>query len=283
MPAPGFSVILSDMSPIGLNHIKTAASALMLTAYLSLALPAAYAAGAFAEGEIAVGRFTGETGPGGLPEGWKPFNFPKKKKLTEYSVVRDGADGFVKAVSAQSASAIYREVGTDLKEFPRLAWRWKVDGTIKNKAEGRKEGDDFPARVYVTFEEDPAATSCIDRLKRGLYAAFLGKKLPGNAINYVWADRLGKNTAFKSPYTESVAVVAVESGDESAGRWVTEERNVYEDYRRLFKSDPPRVLAVVIMTDTDNTGGSATGYYADIVFKKEAPLTDAFHASKAER
>lgn len=283
MPAPGFSVILVNMSPTGLKRIKTAAVALMLTASLSPDVPAAYAAGPTAQGEIPVGRFTGETGPGGLPEGWKPFEFPKKKRLTRYSVVREGAEGFVKAVSAQSASAIYREVGADLKEFPRLAWRWKVDGTIKNEAEGRKEGDDFPARVYVTFEEDPAAASYIDRLKKGLFAAFLGKKLPGNAINYVWADRLGKESSFRSPYTDSVAVVAVESGEESAGQWVMEERNVYEDYRKLFKRDPPRVLAVVIMTDSDNTGGSATGYYADIVFKKDAHVTDAFQASKVEK
>jgi hypothetical protein len=271
------------MSHIPLKYMKTAACALTLSAAFTLALPPAHSEEPVAVNEIAVGRFTGETGQGGLPDGWKPFTFPKKDRLTEYMVVREGGEGFVKAVSARSASAIYREVGADPKEFPYLAWRWKVDGTLKNEAEGKKEGDDFPARVYVTFEGDPAAASYIDRLKRRLFGAFLGKKLPGNAINYVWAGKLGKNTSFRSPYTDCVAVVAIESGDSAAGQWVAEERNVYEDYRNFFKSDPPKVLAVVIMTDTDNTGSSATAYYADIVFRRDSPVPDAFHAVRVEK
>jgi hypothetical protein len=62
-------------------------------------------------------------------------------------------------------------------------------------------------------------------------------------------------------------MVAVESGDENAGTWVTEERNVYEDYRRLFGEDPPDIGAVALMTDTDNTGGEATAYYGDITLQ----------------
>ena len=282
MPGPGFSVILPSMMPKGLNRMKTAA-ALLLSASLSLVVTSPGHGETPAAPEITVGRFTGATGPEGLPEGWKRFNFPRQKKLTEYSVVAEGGACFVKAVSSQSASAIYREVGADLKEFPYLTWRWKVDRTLQNSAEGRKEGDDFPARVYVTFEETPARASYIERIKRGLFGVFLGKKLPGKAINYVWAGRLGKNTFFMSPYTDSVAVVAVESGDGAAGRWVTEVRNVYEDYRNIFKSDPPKVLAVVIMTDSDNTGTSATGYYADIAFRSSSAELDDLHASRLDR
>ena len=59
-------------------------------------------------------------------------------------------------------------------------------------------------------------------------------------------------------------MVAVESGDEKAGTWITEERNVYEDYRTLFGEEPPVIGAVALMTDTDNTGGEAIAYYGDI-------------------
>ena len=59
-------------------------------------------------------------------------------------------------------------------------------------------------------------------------------------------------------------MVAVESGDENAGSWVTEKRNVYEDYRKLFGEEPPEIGAVALMTDSDNTGGEATAYYGDI-------------------
>jgi hypothetical protein len=59
-------------------------------------------------------------------------------------------------------------------------------------------------------------------------------------------------------------MVAVESGNAKAGTWVTEERNVYEDYRALFGEDPPPIGAVALMTDTDNTGGEAEALYGDI-------------------
>jgi hypothetical protein len=42
------------------------------------------------------------------------------------------------------------------------------------------------------------------------------------------------------------------------------------DYRAAFGEDPPPINGVAIMTDTDNTGESATAYYGDIVFKRDA-------------
>jgi hypothetical protein len=59
-------------------------------------------------------------------------------------------------------------------------------------------------------------------------------------------------------------MIAVESGNGKAGQWVSEQRNVLEDYRRYFGQDPPRPGAVAIMTDSDNTGESATAWYGPI-------------------
>jgi len=61
-------------------------------------------------------------------------------------------------------------------------------------------------------------------------------------------------------------MVAVESGDGNEGRWIDEERNLAEDYRRAFGEDPPRIGAVAIMTDTDNTGEDAVAWYGAIRF-----------------
>jgi DUF3047 family protein len=271
------------MSPIVRAQFKTLALCLALGLSIAATRPAAASNITPAVSEIVVGSFTGEVDPGGLPVGWKPFEFPRKHKLTEYSVRKEGGNCFIKAVSDCSASAIYKEVGADLSEFPYLTWRWKVDGVLKNGDETRKDGDDFSARVYVTFEEEPGKASYLDRLKRGFLKAFLGKKMPGKAISYVWANRLAKNEAVLSPFTDSVMTVAVESGDALAGQWILEERNVYDDYRALFKSEPPKVMGVVIMTDSDNTKESATGYYADIVFKRSPLGLDSLHTQRIKQ
>jgi hypothetical protein len=49
---------------------------------------------------------------------------------------------------------------------------------------------------------------------------------------------------------------------------VSEERNIYEDYKKAFGQEPPMISGVAIMTDTDNTGESAIAYYGDILFRK---------------
>ena len=59
-------------------------------------------------------------------------------------------------------------------------------------------------------------------------------------------------------------MIAVESGPEKTGQWLEEKRNVLEDFRRHFGEDPPKVGAIAIMTDTDNTGEKAIAWYGPI-------------------
>jgi len=63
-------------------------------------------------------------------------------------------------------------------------------------------------------------------------------------------------------------MIVVQSGPHDIGKWIVEERNVYDDFKKAFNEEPPMISGVAIMTDTDNTQESATAYYGDIVFKK---------------
>jgi hypothetical protein len=51
-------------------------------------------------------------------------------------------------------------------------------------------------------------------------------------------------------------------------QWHDRKVNVFEDYRRAFGEDPPRVKSVGIMSDSDNTGVSVEAFYGDIRFLK---------------
>ena len=73
-----------------------------------------------------------------------------------------------------------------------------------------------------------------------------------------------KGTVLQIPFTDCVQMVAVESGSTNVGTWVTEQRNIRKDYRQAFGEEPP-INGLAIMTDTDNTGESATAYYGNIV------------------
>jgi hypothetical protein len=93
-----------------------------------------------------------------------------------------------------------------------------------------------------------------------------GRYPPGLAINYVWESRLPVGTVLDSAYTSRVKIVVVRSGAAEAGRWVGETRDVYEDYRRIVGGEPPRIVGVALMTDTDDTKDRAVAYYDAITF-----------------
>ncbi|HTG80318.1 MAG TPA: DUF3047 domain-containing protein [Geobacteraceae bacterium] len=208
--------------------MKTFVTALIIL----LAVAAACAA------EVAVGRFSA-----GDLSGWHDETFRGKAK-TSYHLVKENGRTVLMAQSRRAASGLLKKVDLNPRNYPLLRWSWKVEHTLKGEDVTRKSGDDFAARVYVMFPR-----------------TFFWQM---RALNYVWAARLPKNSAVPSPYTVNAVIIAAESGETAAGTWVREERNVYEDYRRAFGEEPPRVGAVAVMTDTDDTGDEAVAWYGDI-------------------
>ncbi len=188
--------------------------------------------------ELVVGGFSS-----GDLSGWRDETFRGKGK-TSYRPVTESGRTVLKAQSRGAASGLLKKVDLDPKKYQVIRWSWKVEQTLKREDVTKKSGDDFAARVYVVF---PGTLFWKTR-----------------AINYVWAARLPRDSTVPSPYTGNARIIAVESGEERVGKWVREERNIYEDYKMLFGEEPPRIGAVAIMTDTDDTGDEATAWYGDI-------------------
>lgn len=186
--------------------------------------------------EIQVSRFATD----GLA-GWETKSF---KGTTEYRLVKEEGRVVVKAASHAAASGLVRKLRFDPAKYRYLRWSWKIAHTIKGGDEQSKAGDDYAVRVYVLFP-----------------GQFFWQM---KAINYIWANRLDKGKSAPNAFTSNAKMVAVESGNEKAGQWLTEERDLLADYRTLFGTDPHEAGAIAIMTDTDNTGGSANAWYGEI-------------------
>ncbi len=132
----------------------------------------------------------------------------------------------------------------------------------------KKDGDDYSARIYVTFQYDSQKVGLFGKAKYEAAKLIYGRYPPLGAINCIWASRAPLGTAAPNPYTEQVHMIVVESGPAKLNTWMTEERNVYEDYKRAFGAEPPMISGIAIMTDTDNTGESAGAYFGNIVLKE---------------
>ena len=193
--------------------------------------------------------------------------FKKIDQHTRYDLVSDKGAVVVRAVSADAASGLIRKIQIDPMEYPLVEWHWKVSNILKKGDVTRKAGDDYPARIYITFAYDSSKLSFGNRVKYKAAKLLYGEYPPTGAINYIWGNQASINTIFPNPYTDRAMMIAVESGAGKVSQWVTQTRNVLEDYRKAFHSDPPMISGVAIMTDTDNTGESVTAYYGDITFR----------------
>ena len=216
---------------------------------------------------LEVGKFSKATPGTKMPEGWKPLTFEKVPRHTQYELVRDGETIVVKATSQAAASGLTKEIKIDSKEYPIVRWRWKVQNLIKKSDVTRKEGDDYPVRLYITYQYEPDKVSFSKKAKYRAGRVIFGD-IPIAALNYIWDGKTPAGTFVDNAFTDFAKMVVLRSGPGSVGTWVEEERNIYEDYRKAFGEEPPMISGVAIMTDTDNTGETATAYYGDIVFKK---------------
>lgn len=200
-----------------------------------------------------------------IKDGWEPLEFPKIDQLTRYQLVTENGTQVVKATTSGSASGLIARVNIQPSESLVLRWRWKVSNVFEQGNARKKSGDDYPARIYVAFKFQPEKAGFFERAKRQAVEVLFGESLPGNALNYIWANTLPKGEFVPNPYTDKTVMIAVNSGTRNVGEWVTVERDIVADYRKAFGEAPPPVVGIAIMSDSDNTGETATAWYGDIV------------------
>nr|WP_228289252.1 DUF3047 domain-containing protein [Marinobacter salinisoli] len=196
--------------------------------------------------------------------GWEALEFPKIDQHSRYELVTDGDRQVVRAQTSGGASGLITRLDLEPGDALILRWRWKVSNVYDQGNARAKSGDDYPARIYVAFEFEKDKAGFFERAKRSAVEVLFGETLPGNALNYIWANQLPVDNIVANPYTDQTMMIAVNSGNEQVGQWVTVERDIVADYRRAFGEAPPRLVGIAIMSDSDNTGESATAWYGDL-------------------
>ncbi len=218
---------------------------------------------------IEVGKFSSAHAGSDFPSAWKPLTFKKVKQHTRYTLVADNGVVVVKAASNSSASGLIRKVEIDPKIYPVVTWRWKVTKIYEKGDVTKKKGDDYAARIYITFKYDPDKAGFFEKLKYETAKTLYGEYPPVAALNYIWASNAPEGTIVPNPYTHQAIMIAVESGAQKLNNWVEEVRNIYQDYKKAYGEEPTIISGVAIMTDSDNTKESAVSYFGDIIFHKE--------------
>lgn len=215
---------------------------------------------------IPVARFSARAEGEALPAHWEPWIVLPSKPRTRYQLVRSDGTVALQAVAEKSASGKVRRIRIDPARHPTLEWRWRVTSLIPGADQRSAAGEDSPVRLIVSFHGDPARLDFEDRTQLRFARALSGQALPYATLMYVWSNTLPVGTVLRNPHTGRVRMLVVESGAGALGQWRSYRRDVREDYRAAFDEEPWDVVAVGLMTDTDNTGQAARSYYGDISF-----------------
>lgn len=184
----------------------------------------------------------------GVPPGWRSQNWGSPKY--DFEVVNDGSTRVLRMLSEGDSSTINKEIKVDCKDFQVLQWSWKVV-TLPKGADARKKAtDDQAAQVYVTFPRFPAAVR-------------------SRVIGYIWDTTAPAGMTIKSQKTGLVTYIVMRSGEADLGKWLTESRNVCEDYKKIYGEDPDEKMeAVSLGIDSDDTKSKAEAFIGEIFFRK---------------
>jgi len=210
-----------------------------------------------------------------LPDWLEPFAFEDRPQRTEFALVRDAGRTALRARAHASTAALVRRLTLDPNALPLLEWDWKVVNLLERSDPETRAGDDYPARLYVTFDVPLEQFDPVQRVLLALARALWGETLPLAALCYVWDTRAPVGRILPNPYTERVRMVIAESGPARLGRWTRVQRNLADDYRLAFGGDSPEVArqpvppvsSVIVSSDTDNTGENAEAYFGDVWFR----------------
>lgn len=201
---------------------------------------------------------------GQLPSRWynrdviRKANDPEEAKLFNYTIEEENGNKYLHYEHTKARHLnfpLLEREGVNIHETPILSWKWRVNKIPKGGNEDTNSND-VAASIYVAYN-------------MGRVALF--KKVP-KSIRYTWSSTLPEGTEL-SKFFGNQKIVVVESGEDEMGKWIRFERNIVEDYERMFGDRAPkRPMAILILSDADDTKSTAIADYDDIKLKPK--ITD---------
>jgi hypothetical protein len=207
---------------------------------------------------------------------WRVVGFPKAGAdipLTRFEVATVQGERAVK-VSTQSS---YGTLVHDLPDVAaaKLQWRWRLDQPLSGGKAApdiqTKAGDDAALKVCVMLDHPLERVPFVERTKLRLARSISGEDLPAATLCYVWDSVHPAGTQGANPYSRRVRFISLQGQGAALGQWQTESRDVAADFARLFADEagaqPPRVRAVLIGADSDNTASHSVGWVSGLQWR----------------
>jgi DUF3047 family protein len=187
----------------------------------------------------------------GIPSGWTGEGFGQRADY-DFTIEQGGEARVLHLKSQNEHSTIVKDITgkVRLKETPILEWTWKVSTLPAGGDVRRKESTDIAAQLYVIWPRFPTL-------------------LRSRIIGYIWDATTPAATMVKSQKTGTVTFIVLRSGTKDVGKWISERRNVAEDYRDIFGEIPEDPAAITISIDSNDTHSAAESLMGPIFFREK--------------
>jgi hypothetical protein len=180
-----------------------------------------------------------------------------------YVIKEEEKNKYLNADSKNDSIQIAKKISWDIKTYPVLQWKWRVNTLPENGNEDINSKNDSAAAVYVIFQRKNMP--------------FLSWKYqPINVIKYVWSATLPEKQIVRKKKEKIGSTIyegrfiVLKTGTSQIGSWITEERNVLNDYLDQFGHTPEyNPLLIAILTDSNNTQTTANADYDDFIIGKK--------------
>ncbi|PKN10515.1 MAG: hypothetical protein CVU72_00960 [Deltaproteobacteria bacterium HGW-Deltaproteobacteria-7] len=206
---------------------------------------------------IPVTKYRSTEMPGGAPTGWF---VEKKVGVPSMKMEKDGENYYLHLQSfGNSSFGVRTSSRVNVKDFPIITWRWRVDKMPVGGDVRKKAADDQALQIYIAFKETG-------------FPAVLNTPIVG----YIWDNEAPKGWSGRSSQIagDKLRYIVLRNKTDKTGQWYTERRNIYEDYKKLFSDinggEPLGVTTgVQVYINTQRTKTPAEGMMGQIYFSNE--------------
>lgn len=194
---------------------------------------------------------------------WQHLPLPGKRATSFKFTPSEGRDA-LEVLAESSASMMRKSLRVEPADLGQLRFSWKVPALVADADLALRDADDAPVRLVLAFEGDRSRFSAKNAMLSELARAMTGEDMPYATLMYVWCNARAPGTVVHNPRTDRIRKIVVESGDQRLGQWLDYARDVRSDFVAAFGEEPGALVAVGIMTDSDNTRSVAKAWYGPL-------------------
>jgi DUF3047 family protein len=173
-----------------------------------------------------------------VPKGWELAVNTGEPQL---QIVQDDGQQALRMRSEEASFSLQKKIRLSLQASPLLVWNWKVTELPRQGDFRRSGADDQAAQLIIAFSSS-------------------------RFLSYIWDSTAPKGmiAAAPAPLFKKIFAVVMQSGMQGLGTWITERRNLIDDYKQAYGEEPEVMEGVRIQINSQHTQSHAESYWHSI-------------------